>query len=130
MDFETLVLVTWPSAVGVMLLSVAVTVYRRRLQRLADRIEALEDRLHDLTCHPADRVRTGSPPPIEQRFSPPRTLGALAVQAMHPAPVSYTDWVVVRDVPNTASSSREAVANGVGASAAPAGAPAAREAKI
>jgi hypothetical protein len=115
MDFETLVLVTWPSAVGVMLTSVAISVSGRRLQRLADRIEALEDKLHDLTCHPADRVRTGSPPPIEQRFSPPRSLSALAVQAMHPAPLS---------------SPREAVAKGVGASAAPAGAPAAREAKI
>lgn len=114
MDFETLALVTWPSAVGVMLLSVAVTVYRRRLQRLADRIEALEDKLHDLTCHPADRVRTGSPPPIEQRFSPPRSLSALAVQAMYPANLS---------------SPREAEPRATGASAAPHLTPAAREAR-
>lgn len=114
MDFETLALALWPSAVGVMLLSVAVTVSGRRLQRLADRIEALEDKLHDLTCHPADRVRTGSPPPIEQRFRPPIALATLAVQAMHPAPLS---------------SPREAEPRATGASAAHSGAPAAREAR-
>jgi hypothetical protein len=44
--------------VAIALQMVVISIILGRVSRLADRLERLEDHIHDETCHPADRVGT------------------------------------------------------------------------